>query len=86
MSRRDEVIRMAREAFDGHDEAKDLIADAPEAFERFAAMVAADEREQCAKEAEAIRDDYVATGSNKQACAADYIAEKIRALNDEASE
>lgn len=80
MTRRDEVIRMARAAgFVLSDNATD---EAVGRFERFADLAAAAKQEQCAKDAEAIRDDYAATGSNLQACAADYIAEKIRALKD----
>ena len=80
MTRRDEVIRMARAA--GFVLSGNATDEAIGRFERFAALVAAAERERCAKASEAIRGDYVATGSNKQACAADYIAEKIRALKD----
>ena len=84
MTRRDDVMRMAREAgiTIGSPPHQFCIGDFCSIYslERFAAVVAAAERERCAKEAAAIRDDYVATGSNKQACAADYIAERIRAL------
>ena len=79
-ARRDEVIRMAQDAgFAISDRACD------EAVDKYRSLIHASqrsERERCAKESEAIRDDYVATGSNKQACAADYIAGAIRALKD----
>ena len=88
MNRRKEVVRMAKDAGLGQHIPADRgmpgiwVGCDLSALERFAALAAAAERERCAKDAEAIRDDYVATGSNLQACAADYIAEKIRALKD----
>ena len=85
MTRRDEMVRMLQESgyvdwLASHNIQLGSMDSPQEEIERFAALVAKAERERCAKDAEAIRDDYVATGSNLQACAADYIAEKIRAL------
>lgn len=88
MARRDEITRMAREAFSGHDAAKDLIADAPEAFERFADMVAAAWLERCAKACDAISDDFSKRYGdfNGEELGADTCAEAIRALKGEVSE
>ena len=53
---RDDIIKMAREAGNGDEEwlilVKHLFKHFPEEFERFAALVAAAEREACAQIAE----------------------------------
>ena len=61
---RDEIIRMAREAgfpftkYGTLECDEDGEIDADEMFERFAALVAAAEREACAKVCEKISDEY----------------------------
>lgn len=85
MTRRDEVIRMAREAgFDASfgSDGKPFFGDKLlRKIERFAALVAAEKQEQCASIAYAARDGFVGK-SNKMACAADFILHEIRALKD----
>jgi hypothetical protein len=67
---RDDIIRMAMDAF--------LPITYTEALERFAALVAAAEREECAKVCEAER-ERLFWGHNVQAISADKLAEAIRA-------
>jgi len=58
---RDDITRMAREAF-GAEHELFWMAYADEALERFAALVAAAEREKCAKVCDAKVDAEYATG------------------------
>ena len=62
---RDEIIRMAQEA--GIDETRGWFNCVVEEFTRFAELVAAAEREACAK----VADDHIGDG--------DYMAERIAA-------
>ena len=71
---RDDIIRMAREAGYG-DAMSDLHASA---LERFASLVAAHEREECAKWA-----DLVAREIDNTNNTASYIASGIRARGEE---
>lgn len=78
MTRRDEVIRMARAAgFVLSDNATDA---AVVRFERFAALVAAAEREQCAKTCEALGHECHSEGRDDSE--AFDCADAIRALKD----
>jgi hypothetical protein len=62
MMTREEIIRMAREAgFDPHDMSDDFTCNL-EDIERFAALVAAREREACAKICDEKVDSEYATG------------------------
>lgn len=73
MTRRDEVIRMARAAgFVLSDNATD---EAVGRFERFADLVAAAKQEQCAKACEAF-------GKTLESDVGENFAEEIRALKD----
>ena len=77
---REEIMPMAREAgFDAHDMASDFACNLSD-IERFAALVAAAEREACAQIAE---DDW---SYDSQECGADVaadIAASIRARGQE---
>ena len=89
---RDDIIRMAREAglpiFDtaavAHDPAEQAMADIVtkvwhDSAERFAALVAAAEREACARVCDNIAADHALHDSNISAGAAEDCAELIRA-------
>jgi hypothetical protein len=71
---RDDIIRMAREAGAGmlHGGEYSLFGDT--AIERFAALVAAEEREQCAKICDEVNKEY-----DGEEVSASWIAVAIRA-------
>ena len=80
MSRRDEVIRMAREADCQHVNLTGDRAAAVERLTRFAALVAAAERERCANACEGFRHGLDSRSSQAEGWAAAQCAEAIRAL------
>lgn len=75
MTRRDEVMAMAEEAFASRKACPEWFADAAPCFERFADLVSAAKQEQCAK----VCDEMVLYAGLD-------CAEAIRALNDEVGE
>lgn len=77
--KREEIISMAKEAFASRRAVDAWFDDAAPNFEKFAALVAAHEREEITKLIERVREDYVQASMNTKACAADYLIELIRA-------
>jgi hypothetical protein len=73
---KDDIIRLAREAL-----LPSCHLTHPKALERFAALVAAAEREECAKVCEEER-ERLFWGHNVQAISADKLAEAIRARGE----
>jgi hypothetical protein len=77
---KDDIIRMAREA--GHSPAQiDIVCRFAAVLDDFAAIVAAAEREACAKACEELRDDWLRGRGRYEFMGegADYCADAIRA-------
>jgi hypothetical protein len=77
---RDDIIRLAREA--GFSERAVGLSEMPAHLERFAALVAAKERENCAQVCESIAEEYAFETRSPDPI---YCAAAIRARGEESS-
>lgn len=71
---KDDIIRMAREASSGNENRQEYFEFIVEELERFAALVAAAEREECAKVCDEVNKEY-----DGEEVSASWIAAAIRA-------